>query len=420
MSITLENNLYPPIFESSYVPAFLFNSSCRIYFSISQFNTIQDLHTSYPLQITVRSQKTNQSVLSNIYYPSGIKLSSYEYDSTLNKYYFTISNNDISQGWTLNEYYKVQIRFTGADAATPSNTSAIDNWINQNITYFSQWSTVILIYPISQPTLTINFNQTFNQLNENKLYVVGEMTNNSQDKETLKSYQIQIYNSNNTLLFDSDTIYTNTYENPNEINYFVPYQNFQTNITYTMKITIVTKHLYTTSINYPFQAGLNKLDFQNITLISQAIDDSGLIKIEVHNSDASSSAQSGYIQGKNCIVKLMDTTFENNSVEYSFNQMYISSSSTVFPSGSQIILRRSSSKTNFNLWKQLINIKITETGLTDFIWEDYTVEPGVWYKYQILKRRKVNSEYVIYSKYTSALMVYTEDIFLSSKDKFPP
>ena len=33
----LSNNLYPPIFKKSYVPAFV--GSCEIYFSISAYNS---------------------------------------------------------------------------------------------------------------------------------------------------------------------------------------------------------------------------------------------------------------------------------------------------------------------------------------------------------------------------------------------
>ena len=57
-------NLYPPIVDT-YVPAFLVDSGtdkdiCRIYFTLSKFNTISDIAN---VQITVRNQYTNLSVL---------------------------------------------------------------------------------------------------------------------------------------------------------------------------------------------------------------------------------------------------------------------------------------------------------------------------------------------------------------------
>ena len=56
-------NLYPPIVDT-YVPAFLTDSGtdkdiCRIYFTLSQFNTMNDIKN---VQVTVRSQYTNLSV----------------------------------------------------------------------------------------------------------------------------------------------------------------------------------------------------------------------------------------------------------------------------------------------------------------------------------------------------------------------
>lgn len=37
----INNNLYPPIFKKSYVPAFIKDSVCRIYFSISAYNSVE-------------------------------------------------------------------------------------------------------------------------------------------------------------------------------------------------------------------------------------------------------------------------------------------------------------------------------------------------------------------------------------------
>ena len=53
-------NLYPPIVDT-YAPAFLVDSGtdkdiCRIYFTLSKFNTIRDIAN---VQMTVRNQYTN-------------------------------------------------------------------------------------------------------------------------------------------------------------------------------------------------------------------------------------------------------------------------------------------------------------------------------------------------------------------------
>lgn len=36
----LGNNLYPPIFKKAYMPAFSKSNGCRIYFSLSAYNSL--------------------------------------------------------------------------------------------------------------------------------------------------------------------------------------------------------------------------------------------------------------------------------------------------------------------------------------------------------------------------------------------
>jgi len=89
----INNNLYPPIFKKSYVPAFIKNNGCNIYFSISKFNSLSEIETDL-IQVTVQNQKTNQSVLSQNLYPSGIKITSLKTNlekEDEEKYFITIS-----------------------------------------------------------------------------------------------------------------------------------------------------------------------------------------------------------------------------------------------------------------------------------------------------------------------------------------
>lgn len=107
----ISNNLYPPIFKKSYVPAFVKN--CSIYFSISPYNSLSDINQN-AVQVIVQNQKTNQSVLKRSLYPSGIKITSLHIDNEIKgeeKYYIEINSSDIEGGFKFNEYYKVQIRF---------------------------------------------------------------------------------------------------------------------------------------------------------------------------------------------------------------------------------------------------------------------------------------------------------------------
>ena len=68
MAIT--TNLYPPTVMDT-LPAFIRTKSCKIYFSLSIYNSIADIKN---VQISLINQRTNASALKTSLYPSGIKI----------------------------------------------------------------------------------------------------------------------------------------------------------------------------------------------------------------------------------------------------------------------------------------------------------------------------------------------------------
>ena len=56
------------------------------------------------------------------------------------RYYIEIKPDDIEEGFQINQYYKVQIRFTAAEAASVDLTppQAIDSWLAANLSNFSE------------------------------------------------------------------------------------------------------------------------------------------------------------------------------------------------------------------------------------------------------------------------------------------
>lgn len=83
------NNLYPPII-ATYMPAFIRTSPCKVYFSLSSFNSPEDIMN---VQITVSNINTNESVLRKSLYPSDIKISQLNIDTAVQtdeKYYIVL------------------------------------------------------------------------------------------------------------------------------------------------------------------------------------------------------------------------------------------------------------------------------------------------------------------------------------------
>lgn len=212
MAIT--TNLYPPIVQDTQA-AFVRTKSCKIYFSLSVYNSETDIKN---VQISLVNQKTNASAFKTSSYPSGIKIATMVYDSDARgdyNYYVQINPSDLAEGaFGLNQFYKVQLRFTSVSASTPpSNGKALATWLYNNMQYFSEWSKVCLIKGITQPHITIRgFDDTENNqetvLTSPMVEVIGELTysqNSTEEKEYLKSYNIKLYQANNmdNLLMES-------------------------------------------------------------------------------------------------------------------------------------------------------------------------------------------------------------------------
>ena len=133
--MAVNNNLFPPI-VSTYMPAFLIGSgnilkdTCRVYFSLSNFNSKADIKN---VQVTVSNQNTNLSMLNPSKYPCEIMITTLQEDitrETIDRYYIDIKKEDmVNETFEINQYYKVQIRFTGKNATdvSLSTPQAIDS-----------------------------------------------------------------------------------------------------------------------------------------------------------------------------------------------------------------------------------------------------------------------------------------------------
>ena len=127
--MAVNNNLYPGVIDT-YMPAFLVSDKiCKVYFSLSGYNSETDIKN---VQVTVAHQKMNNTALSSTKYPSQIMLTTLKKDTNRpgdDKYYIEINNTDLEGGnFYIDQFYKVQIRFTGTGAAAQSLTTpqAID------------------------------------------------------------------------------------------------------------------------------------------------------------------------------------------------------------------------------------------------------------------------------------------------------
>ena len=210
------NALYPALIET-YMPAFLIDSGdtekdiCKVYFSISQYNSFSRIANAQ-VSVLNRSQYPCEVMVTNIYVDDTV--------TTDAKYYVKIRKTDMeNNNFRVDEYYKVQIRFTDVDAEPVSMTppQSIDSWLVNNLDHFSEWSSVCLIRGISKPSLelldwdpaeTRNIDWSIQNTQINGSLTFADANEN----ETLKSYRIKLYDSEDNLLTDSGDIFTSNYK----------------------------------------------------------------------------------------------------------------------------------------------------------------------------------------------------------------
>lgn len=384
--MAVNNNLYPAIVDT-YMPAFLADSGspqkdvCRVYFSLSSFNTIDDIKN---VQVTVRNQATNLSVLNPVTYPCEIMLTTLKVDNTRltdDKYFFEINKSDmVNNTFELNQYYKVQCRFTSKNASNvnvskkPQN---IDGWLAANINNFSEWSTVCLIRGISTPTLSVNGFDASSDMTyweDSNVDILGQLTfADAAESETLKSYQIKLYDADNNLLTDSGLMYSNNYNNINSFTYTLKYRLNEGDI-YKLTIDYTTQNLYTDHLEFPFTVVQSYAEKLDATLAYVLDDDNARLGV---NIKANVGAK---------------------------------------PIVGNITIRRSSSESNFTIWEDVHTVSVTEDQELDYTWYDYTIESGIWYKYCAQKRSTTGQRGVIVELNEPKMLIF-DDMYLTGRDR---
>ena len=387
MAVT--TNLYPPIVET-YMPAFLVGSEdtekniCRIYFSLSMFNNLNQIKN---VQVSLRNQSTNLSALNPKLYPSEIMITNILEDvniNTANKYYIEIKPSDIiNNNFIIDQYYKVQLRFTNTDASEvpfqEGEPQAIDAWLSENLLNFSEWSTVVLIRGISTPTINLkdfDFGMTTDIMSEiGYLQIVGNVSfADPNETETLKSYRITMQdNTSNDILFDTGNIFTSNFANVNGINYVVDY-NFQIGLTYIFELEIITENLFTYKDIFYIYINQGQTEPINLNIGTEIDEENGRIKVNIINTPE----------------------FENFT--------------------GQVVIRRSDSKNNFTTWADLYVVNYNDINSLKLGWYDYTVESGILYLYavQTINEQGVRSSMV---RTEEPILLVFENIFLTYQDK---
>ena len=358
MAVTMLSNLYPPQFPSTFAPAFPTTASPRIYFSISEYNSSNDIRR---VHVSIVNQSNSESAVNN---STGILFKDLNYDTEAGMYYVDISVTEIrstktentldstghviqtvdtTSGWNYNQYYKLQLRFDNNEDNVVNNSDYFVTYLEN----FSEWSQVLLLRPIVQPEILVRpFDLTEDSsqvlaVNKGILHLSGLLQfgdGRTGETETMQNYKVEVLNINNdTVLYSSDTIYTNNSVDPNAIDYLLDLAGLDTTETNTfrVRVTITTKNNYTTYKDYEFAiADYVTEDAFNPTVTVDVDKENGIATLHIENTQ------------------------------------------TVFGT---LYVRRSSSVSNFKEWEALREQTIA--GPIDLDIVDNTIGSGIWYRY---------------------------------------
>ena len=383
---TMTSNLYPPLVEDT-LPSFNLNAQeYKLYFSVPVYTFLEDIKT---IHISLINQKTNASILNAETYPFGIAVKNfYKLENDINKqfnYYIILNKSDlIENGFQLNQFYKMQLRFS-LNSAIPDKITY--QWLEKQKQYCSEWSKVCLIKGISQPKITITgFQENAEEENNSEIIFTNSLSQisgklsfeDAQEKEYLKSYNITILeDENERIVSKSGDIFTNYYD-LNEFYYQINY-NLEEGKKYALIFTYTTSNGYQDTIKYLFNIVSTSGDSLEATIDIKEDEQNGRILINIQSYPTSKD-------------------FVGN-----------------------ITIRRTSSESNFTKWEDIHTFFYTNKGKLNYQWYDNTIESGIWYTYCIQSRNSLgNRGKIIYPKdqkdnWKKIICIF-DDIFLTKKD----
>ena len=382
--------LYPPIVDS-YMPAFLATSNnIKIYYRLSKFNAGTDIKS---VHISIVKQGSGANIVNTNnsdgrYRATGIILNVSPQLEGDNLYSVTISPSDLkNNAWDVGWIYKVQLRLSAVSITNSSENQA--QWLVNNASNFSEWSTVCTLTAIGPINYKMKFNilteagnepiNTKNEKNGGRPFnpeAINELNISStlsvfgtfiEPGDVIYSYQFILYDVNNTIVDDSGEKYLNK----NQIDNL----SFQ----YTFKTELKNKEQYYLAFKFTtrnkFIGGFYNFDSEkeidtrysficNQTNIGET--PCRLIAVENDTMGLLSDISSVSLEEDEGRIALK--FYSPNNRLYSGN----------------LCIRRSDSKTNFTEWEDIYICPVKQSYINSIpVFYDYTIESGIYYKYGV-------------------------------------
>jgi len=468
MSIIGTQILFPPAIES-YMPAFLAEESCLIYFSMTRFN---DPTTIKHVQLSLNYMNSNLTALDRTLWPNAYKPCAIYKDNTIatdHCYYIKIDPQDLegTDAFQIQQYYKVQLRFSSVDPINMTYTTETDeaklsfypsgsfpnytedpgaSWYQTqiNLGYFSEWSSVCLIKGIPEPYISIQglkqTNQTLAGAYDNLGLSVTEYETDI-DEDPANGYQhltADQFDGNTLGPFMNETVYfTGQDIGYGSMVFSGQYSNGDTSeVLDTFQATLYyagilnnpvsdtgIQHPYSTyrngdkynsdgSINYDTVADaaiFNSIRFNFDTILEDGVDYELQFKYTTKNGYTHTEIYPFTTAFSNIyfpsLTLVPKVDEENGRLGITVSSLDTSGTGKLVPVSGVLLMKRADHRSNFTSWKTIYEKQISNEVLNETIY-DYAAESGVFYKYAI------NNTVI-----PDPIMAVYEDIFIIGADK---
>lgn len=384
MATIAEGGLFPPVVDA-YLPAIniddvLTNHYLELAFNLSPYNDPEDIQSFH---ITITRQSNYDSVFKKDSYPMGIYVQNITGTPTLDMTCQIPESVFNYSEFNYNEYYKIQFRLSKITCPSGSQTGTnLSSYLTNesNLTNFSEWSTVCLIRFIAPPIINIQGDSSNRQdkklvssttITSSKLTISGNykkvatsgvtypssLGDVNKDKEYLNSYDVTILDENDETVFFSG-VQDVDIQNPNQFEYTIPYY-FENNTDMTLKFHYITANLYEEELSYGIQPVYDTNSWGEQTdLIENTSVDNVIGKVNVY--------------------------FEEGSTTHGASAQL-----------GNLTIRRGSDVDNFAVFDTIWTKKNIKGGDLPLSFDDFTIESGVLYKYEITFTNTNGDSYTI-------------------------
>ena len=391
MGTIAESGLFPPIIDS-YLPAIDIstllgdNGSLEIPFNISDYNNIGDIKS---VHVTITRQSNYTSLFDSVNYIRGVYVANI--DDLVDKEYNLVINNEVGifniSNLAYNEYYKVQVRLSKDDSYEGELKQELSEYLTNesNLLKFSEWSTVCLIRFIAPSTIALDCNgtaldsQTEHSFSSSNLtlsgkYIKQDMNNvaypkgirdGDNDQEYLSFYKVTWYRNQSGTYEEIGnsgnlSIETNT---PDSFIYNIPYffaQDDADEDKFKIRLDYITNDKYEGYEEYVIIADYRQGD--------------------PWNTEGNHISE---LLGIDTVIGKVNITFEPRDPQVQV------------PQGSHLMIRRASDQDNFTKWDVIWTKTISEALTAALSYDDFTIESGILYKYEITYTEGANSYTIV-------------------------